>query len=171
MLRRLRTKGPDRSPEPKPEETPKLKSTNLSTTSTLAPQPHPTTFDDEEEPPPPPGMTCNDPPTILLKPMMPIKFPSLFHLLCKDFMNIAGAVVNEDPWGMLEILCLVVWHKVLQSNNLTINSLNCGVLYRIFAQSRKVKDVELTIATKSTAQVAQRCIVFVWLVVLVDTYY
>jgi hypothetical protein len=74
----------------------------------------------------------------------------------KDFMNLTGAVVKEGPWGMLEILCLLVCHEVIQSNNLPINSLNCGKLYRCVAESKKVQDMELTIGTKSTAQVAAK---------------
>jgi hypothetical protein len=74
----------------------------------------------------------------------------------KEHMCSEHAVVKEGPWRTLETLCLHVCSNILQDNNKAVNTLNCGSLYIFVAESKNVKDMGLSIATKSTAQVAAK---------------
>lgn len=71
-------------------------------------------------------------------------------------MEIELAVVKEGSWRILETLCLHVCKEIIQDNDIHANALNCGTLYRIVAESKNVYDMDLTIATKNTAQVTAK---------------
>ena len=67
-----------------------------------------------------------------------------------------NAPVSSGPWRLLETLCLVVCKELLVINKLPRNSLNFSNLYNFIAESEKVKDLSLTIARKTTPQVAAK---------------
>lgn len=64
--------------------------------------------------------------------------------------------VTSGPWRLLETLCLVVCKELLVINELPRSSLNFSNLYNVIAESDKVKELSLTIARKTTAQVAAK---------------
>lgn len=73
-----------------------------------------------------------------------------------QFMRNESAPVTSGPWSVLETLCLVVCKEVLLINGLPTNSSNFTLLYNLVAESNEVKELSLTVAVKSTAQVAAK---------------
>ena len=73
-----------------------------------------------------------------------------------QFMRNECAPVTSGPWSVLETLCLVVCKEVLLINGLPTNSSNFTLLYNLVAESNEVKELSLTVAVKSTAQVAAK---------------
>lgn len=73
-------------------------------------------------------------------------------------MELQGATIKSGPWGILDTLCLMVCEEVLLSNHLPVNSVTLAQLYNFVAESHRLSDTSLGIATKSTAQIAAKLV-------------
>lgn len=73
-----------------------------------------------------------------------------------DFMELQGAVIKSGPWRVLETLCLLVCREVLLSSHLPVNSATLAQLYNFVAESHRMREMSIGIATKSTAQIAAK---------------
>lgn len=75
-----------------------------------------------------------------------------------DFMELQGATIKSGPWKILDTLCLMVCQEVLLCNHLPVSSVTLAQLYNFVAESHRLSETSLGIATKSTAQTAAKLV-------------